>query len=142
MSVTEIYQVLFKNKKKVKRLKSLQYNSDNSSYKSSKISRMSSSVSSNHSATTKPIYTEIISKILRFRSVSWFLVRMFKLVTVSIRIANEISTILGMMVLKKSTIILVNLGKYLNYGKNLINLDITSKDQAKFFKSADYFKMR
>lgn len=46
-----------------------------------------------------------------------------------------------MMLLKKSTKLLANLGKYLHYGKNDIQIDINTKDQAKFFKTADYNKM-
>jgi len=43
--------------------------------------------------------------------------------------------------LKKSTRILTDLRKYLHYGKNTIGIKIELKDQLKFFKTADYFKL-
>ena len=49
---------------------------------------------------------------------SWLLVRLFKRVAVDIRISHDITVILGILFLKKSTKLLVNLGKYLHYGKN------------------------
>lgn len=36
---------------------------------------------------------------------------------------------------------LANLGKYLYYGKNDIQIDINAKDHGKFSKSADYVKI-
>jgi hypothetical protein len=57
-------------------------------------------------------------KILKHRNMSWLLVRLFKRVTVDIRVSQDITVILGILFLKKSTKLLVNLGKYLHYGKN------------------------
>lgn len=36
---------------------------------------------------------------------------------------------------------LANLGKYLHYGKNDIQIDINPKELAKFTKAGDYFKL-
>jgi hypothetical protein len=72
---------------------------------------------------------------------SWLLVKLFRTVTVFIRLNSELTVILGILLLKKSTKLLANLGKYLRYGKNDIQIDINPKDQAKFFKTQDYFKI-
>lgn len=66
--------------------------------------------------------------------------RLFKRVT-EIRLNQEITVILGMLLLKKSTKLLANLGKYLHYGKNDIGIEINARDQARFFKTSDYHKM-
>lgn len=79
-------------------------------------------------------------KILRHRSISWFLVRIFRRI-VSIKLNDDIVIILGVLVLKKSTKVLAGLGKYLHYGKNDIGIDINSKDQARFFKTSDHHKI-
>jgi len=72
---------------------------------------------------------------------SWFLVKLFRTVTIFIKLNSELTVILGVLLLKKSTKLLANLGKYLHYGKNDIQVDISMKDQTKFFKTQDYFKI-
>lgn len=80
-------------------------------------------------------------KILKHRNMCWLLVKFFKRVAVDIRISHDITVILGILFLKKSTKLLVNLGKYLHYGKNDIMIEVNSKDQAKFFKTTDHRKI-
>ena len=80
-------------------------------------------------------------KLMRQRNMSWFLVKLFRSITIFIRFNSELTIILGILLLKKSTKLLANLGKYLHYGKNDIQVDIAIKDQSKFFKTQDYFKM-
>ena len=80
-------------------------------------------------------------KIMRQRSMSWLLVRLFRTITVFIKLKSDLTVILAILLLKKSTKLLANLGKYLHYGKNDIQIDISTKDQAKFFKTQDYFSM-
>lgn len=133
VSLNQLYLSLFPNKKKVKRLRSLSESGMQSSYLST------SSQSSNKSHFGgKQIYAEILMKILRQRSISWFLLRMFKRVVVSVKLNSELTVILGMLMLKKSTKLLASLGKYLHYGKNDIGIEITTKEQTRFFKTADY----
>jgi hypothetical protein len=72
---------------------------------------------------------------------SWLLVRLFRTITVFIKLKSDLTVILAILLLKKSTKLLANLGKYLHYGKNDIQIDISTKDQAKFFKTQDYFKI-
>lgn len=91
---------------------------------------------------SKKIYKDILLKIMRHRNMSWFLVKLFHRVTVDIKLSsNELTVILGILLLKKSTKSLAGLGKYLHYGKNDIDIDITIKEQTKFFKTADYHKI-
>ncbi len=80
-------------------------------------------------------------KILKHRNMSWLLVKFFKRVAVDIRISQDITVIIGLLFLKKSTKLLVNLGKYLHYGKNDSMIEVNSKDQAKFFKTTDHRKI-
>lgn len=107
---------------------------------SSRLSRASSMSSSKSQFGAKQIYTEILMKILRHRNMSWFLMRLFHRI-LSLKLGSETTVILGMLVLKKSTKLLSNLGKYLHYGKNDIGIEINSKDQARFFKTTDYHKI-
>ena len=72
---------------------------------------------------------------------SMLLVWLFKTVTVTVKLNSEWTVIFGTLLLKKSTKMLANLGKYLHYGKNDLELDINYKDYGKFTKSADYFKI-
>jgi hypothetical protein len=72
---------------------------------------------------------------------SQLLVRLFKTVAVTLQFNSELTVILSILLLKKSTKMLANLGKYLRYGKNDLNLDITYQDYQKFNKSSDYFKI-
>lgn len=90
---------------------------------------------------SKKLYNEILLKLMRQRSMSWLLIRLFRIITTFIKLNSELTVILGMLLLKKSTKLLANLGKYLHYGKNDIQVDISTKDQAKFFKTQDYFKI-
>lgn len=69
------------------------------------------------------------------------MVRLFKTIVVTIKLNNEITVILGVLILKKSTKILASLGKYLHYGRNDLGIDINSKDQNRFFKTTDHHKM-
>jgi hypothetical protein len=87
----------------------------------------------------KQIYGEILMKVLRYRSMSWFLLRLFRRI-VGLRVGSESTVILSVVVLKKSTKLLASLGKYLHYGKNDIGIDINARDQARFFKTTDYHK--
>ena len=85
--------------------------------------------------------TDIVHKILQHRNMSQLLVRLFHSVAVVIKFNSELTVILAVLLLKKSTKLLANLGKYLRYGKNDIDIDIAYKDYGKFTKSVDYFKM-
>jgi serine/threonine protein kinase len=136
ITLNEVYQTLFPNKKKVKRLRSLSEGGMQSSYLSS--SSMSSSKSQFGS---KQAYAEILMKILRHRNISWFLLRLFKRIVVNIKLNSELTVILGVIMLKKSTKLLASLGKYLHYGRNDIGIDINAKDQTRFFKTTDYHKI-
>ena len=80
-------------------------------------------------------------KILQQRNMSHLLVKLFRTVTVVLKFNSELTVILGVLLLKKSTKMLANLGKYLRYGKNDINIEINPKELAKFTKNADYFKI-
>lgn len=90
---------------------------------------------------SKKLYNEIILKLMKQRSMSWFMVRLFRTITACVKLKSELTIILGFLLLKKSTKVLANLVKYLHYGKNDIQIDINIKDQTKFFKTADYNKM-
>jgi len=67
---------------------------------------------------SKKAYTDIILKVLRFRNMSWLLLKFFSRVAVDVKLNNELTVILGYLLLKKSTKLLASLGKYLHYGKN------------------------
>ena len=71
---------------------------------------------------------------------SAILIDLFRTVAVTIKLNHELTVILSLLFLKKSTKMLALLGKYLHYGKNDIEIDIDHKDYAKFSKSSDYFK--
>lgn len=134
-SLNEVYLSLFPSKKKVKRLRSLSLSGMQNSHMSS------SSVSSSKSQFgSKQIYTEILMKILRHRNISWLLIKIFKRV-MEIKLNSDITVILGVILLKKSTKMLAGLGKYLHYGKNDIGIDINSKEQTRFFKTTDHHKI-
>ena len=79
-------------------------------------------------------------KILRHRNMSWFLMRLFQRI-LSFKLGSESTVMLGMLIMKKSTKLLSNLGKYLHYGKNDIGIEINSKEQSRFFKTTDYHKV-
>jgi len=57
---------------------------------------------------------------------------------VGVRMNSELTVVLGTMLLKKSTKLLVGLGKYLHYGNNNIGIEITEKEQHKFFMTNDH----
>jgi hypothetical protein len=135
MTLNEVYQWMFPNKKKVRRLRSLSESMGNS-----RLSRASSLSSSKSQFGNKQAYAEILMKILRHRSMSWLLLRLFRRV-VQAKLPHESTVMLGAVLLKKSTKLLASLGKYLHYGKNDIAIDINAKDQARFFKTTDYHKV-
>ena len=46
------------------------------------------------------------------------------------------------LLLKKSTLILSGIGKFMRYGKGIQGLELNEKDRNRFFKSMDYAKMQ
>jgi hypothetical protein len=142
LSISEVYQSLFSKVRKVKRMQSL----SESNLQTSNLSRMSTS-SSHRSVMgksqfgSKKTYAEILLKVLRFRNMSYLLLKMFSRVAVDIKLNSELTVILAYLLLKKSTKLLASLGKYLHYGKNDIGIEITPKEQGKFFKTNDYYKL-
>ncbi len=46
------------------------------------------------------------------------------------------------LMLKKSTLILNGVGKFMKYGKGIAGLELNEKERNKFFKSSDYAKMQ
>ena len=136
LSINEVYKCIFSKLGKVKRMRSLSENNINTS----RLSNTSMSSTKSQFGSNK-LYYEIILKLMRQRNMSLFLVRLFRTIAACVKLNNEITIILGILLLKKSTKLLANLGKYLHYGKNDIQIDISPKDQAKFFKTADYNKM-
>jgi hypothetical protein len=72
---------------------------------------------------------------------SHILIKLFRTVTVFIKFNSEHTVIFGFMLLKKSTKMIANLGKFLRYGKNDIGIEINPKELAKFTKTTDYFKL-
>jgi hypothetical protein len=116
-----VYQALFSKVRKAKRMKSL---SESNMY-SSKMSSKSLSVSKSQFG-SKKAYADIVLKILRQRNFSWLLIKLFARV-VEVKLNTEFTTVLSFLLLKKSTKSLANLSKYLHYGRNDINIDITPK---------------
>ena len=137
LSLNEVYKCLFSKLKKIQRMRSLSQN--NLGF--SQISNNTSLSVRKSQFGSKKLYNEILMKLMRQRNMSWFLVKLFRSITIFIRFNSELTIILGILLLKKSTKLLANLGKYLHYGKNDIQVDIAIKDQSKFFKTQDYFKM-
>lgn len=79
ITLKEIYQTIFKKKRKVKRLRSLSA-MESSIYSSRSLSSTKSAFGS------KKSYEEIILKILKIRNQSWFLIKLFKACAVDLAI--------------------------------------------------------
>jgi hypothetical protein len=131
-TISDVYQCTFSKLKKVKRLRSLSENIVTS--------RMTHQQSTTGTTSNYQLVSDILHKVLQQRNMSMLLVWLFKTV-VEVKLNSEWTVILGTLMLKKSTKMLANLGKYLHYGKNDLGLDINYKDYGKFTKSADYFKV-
>ena len=139
LSINEVYKCIFSKLGKVKRMRSLSENNINTS----RLSNTSMSSTKSQFGSNK-LYYEIILKLMRQRNMSLFLVRLFRTIAACVKLKSDWSKkffLQLILLLKKSTKLLANLGKYLHYGKNDIQIDISPKDQAKFFKTADYNKM-
>ena len=133
-TITDVYQCIFSKLKKVKRLRSLSQNIG-----SSRMTSMSLR-SSNPQINTKAM-SQISLKILQQRAMSLMLIKLFKTISVTLQLNTQLTVILSTLLLKKSTKMLANLGKYLHYGKDDIEIDINYKEYNKYSKTSDYFKI-
>lgn len=134
-TLTDVYQTLFSKLKKVRRMRSR-----SESLLGSQMTE-ASLASSKFMNKNNKLISDILLKIMQQRNMSLLLVRLFRTVTVVLKFNSEHTVLLGFLLLKKSTKMLANLGKYLRYGKNDIGIDINPKELSKFTKATDYFKI-
>ena len=83
----------------------------------------------------------VMYRVMQVRNMAMLLVQLFGRVTLRVKLNSELTVVAGLMLLKKSTRIIIGLGKYLHYGKDEVGVEISRKEQAKFFKTAQHHKL-
>lgn len=79
---------------------------------------------------------------MKRRNIARLLIELFKNVVESNYPVAADLLIFVTLLLKKSTLILNGIGKFMKYGKGIHGMELNEKDRNKFFKSIDYAKMQ